>query len=749
MPAKEIRDQRNESEDEEQPEVVLNPLLLDLDEEKQKSLVSIVMEDYRNATEARNKTDWGRGTDGSGLSFDAKYAQLAELYEGRDDTRPEKWMCGRSLKIAQAVVEMLVARLVPAIWNESAHRWRPTDHVDKHRVDQVNKIMHWVLNVWMRIGEVFVPRLVRQAVMYGSAIAETKWKVTKRDLDETEVIEVKGPDGNVMIDGDGLPMTIEEKLLRIDERPCVEIVPITRFLTQPGQTDIHEEPVIKYEDFYYHELEQMQKEGLAQNITDKLKTAVNKTISDDLGELLEDAERIRDFDAKRRSHVVEALIWYGPYDCDEDGFAEEVCVMVSLKEELFLRAFKTSKVSRRGKRPFNFVPFLERLHKLFGIGLLEQVEPLAREIDAVFRQLQDANTLSIMRWGFYDPNSDYDPGEHVAKPRAMYPVTNPSQNVYFPDLNIPIDRLVNAIHMIMQFVERLTAASSSLMGKEAEFAGGPGTATRTQAIVSSASVRFNMPAANIRVGLSQVLTDIFDLCFLNMPEGLERRITGEDGEKIFDSADEIADAFVQEFDAYLLPNASFGDPATERELAAFIYDKFVMGGNPLIAGDPARLWMASANVFKAYGQEPKEWLGEPPTKKVTNDPVEEHTLFRQGEYVPIEPQENHLEHIMVHQRFFKELEASTDALLWPSEALQALRLHIEDHARAMAQLQQFQQQGGPNGGTPVPGKAPAAKGGTPAAPGQFGVSSSASPSRTSPSNQVQGAAAGGANGQQQ
>ena len=101
-----------------------------------------------------------------------------------------------------------------------------------------------------------------------------------------------------------------------------------------------------------------------------------------------------------------------------------------------------------------------------------------------------------MRWGFYDPNSDYSPDEHVAKPRAMYPVTNPQQNVFFPEINIPIERLLNAIRLVLEFVERLTAASSFMLGKESEIAGGSGTATRTQIIASSAETRFNLPAMN-------------------------------------------------------------------------------------------------------------------------------------------------------------------------------------------------------------------------------------------------------------
>lgn len=751
MPSRDIRTEQQEPAEEESPQdkTQLNPLLLDIDEETQKVLVQVVLDDYQNGIAARTATDWGTNKHGEGIAFDDKYAELLELYEGEDVSRPEKWMCGRSLKIAQAVVEMLVARLVPGVWNENIHRWRGVEWSDKQRVERVNKIMHWVLNVWMDFGDKVVPMYVRQGAMLGTIVAETMWSVTKRDLDEVEEVPVLDELGQPMMDEGGSEMTIESRLLRVDERPEVALVPLTRFITQPGCTDIQKEPIIKVEDFYYHELVQMQNEGLAQNVTETLKTKLSKTKVTSPEEVLEEAERIRVQDSKIRNHIVESLIWYGPFDVDQDGFAEEICVMIAKDEEVFLRAFKTSKISRRGKRPFNLIPFLQRLNKLMGIGVLEQIKPLAYEVDACFRQLQDANTLSIMRWGFYDPNSDYNPEEHVAKPRAMYPVTNPSQNVYFPDVNIPTERLLNAIRLVLEFIERLTAASSYMLGKESEIVGGSGTATRTQAIVSSAEIRFNMPASNLRTGLANILTDIFDMCFMNMPDGLERRIVGEDGELVFDSSEEVQDAFANEMDAYLAPNPSFGDANTERELAVLLYDKFVMGGNPLIVGDMGRVWHATANIFKSYGEDPTSWIGKPPSRKQTNDPEQEHTFFRQGEFLSAEPQENHLEHLMVHQRFMQGLESTPDVLLWPREALEALRQHIQEHMQMMQMIMSFQSQGkkGVNQnegrpGTPAKGETGASQGGVAAAPGQFGTSSSASASTTSPTQQVQGTTSG-------
>ena len=720
-----------------------NPLLLNLDEETQEKLVRIVKEDYDNGMRARDKGDWGTNRYGAEVDFDEKYAALINLYEGPDEVRPERWMCGRSLKIAQAIVEMLVARLLPAIWSEDLIRWRPVETTDKERVETVNKVMEWVFNVWMKI-EKDVFKIVRACIMLGTTFVEPFWDVKKKDFDEVASTPVVDEAGQPLIDPKtGAPMLVEEKLLRVQEKPAVRIIPITKVITQPGQTDIQKEPIIKIEEFYYHELEQLQNDGLMQNVSEKLKNAVEKTIISEFGEELARAENIDDIYAKRRAHVVETLIWYGNFDADKDGFPEEICCMVALKEELFLRAFKTVKINRKGERPIRQINFIDRIHKLLGIGVLEQVKPLAEEIDAVFRQIQDANTLSILKWGFYDPNSDYSPDEHVAKPRAMYPVTNPSQNVFFPDMQIPTERLLNAIRLVLEFVERLTAAASFVMGKEGNFSGGSGTATKTAAIVSSAEIRFNLPTANIRRGLGTVLTDIFDLCHLNMPPGLERRILGEDSQPIFETNDQVKAAFAQEMDAYLLPNAAFGDIGTERELAIMLYDKFVMGGNPFIIGNPAKLYKATANVFKAFKEDPTEWLGRGPSEKPTNDPLQEHTLIREGVVIHAEPQENHLEHLVVHNKAVN----SPDILLWSKEMVEILRLHIQEHTQMMAAMIQFQSGQGGGFGNQAPGgttggaKAENGGGAAPAA-GQPGATGSAAPAAEVASNQAQGTTLG-------
>ena len=188
-------------------------------------------------------------------------------------------------------------------------------------------------------------------------------------------------------------------------------------------------------------------------------------------------------------------------------------------------------------------------------------------------------------------------------------------------------------------------------------------------------------------------------------------------------------------DCYLEPNAAFGDVNTMRELATILYDKFVLGGNPLVIGSVERLYHASAEVFKAYGESPAEWLGAAPTSKETNDPYEEHTIIREGRVISPDPQENHLEHIMVHTQMLQNPELIT----WPREAAAALQQHIEQHGMLMQQIMQFQNQGqkGVSGGEQG-GQA----GGDGGAQGKPGVPGNGNPAASAAKSQTQGTTLG-------
>jgi hypothetical protein len=297
-------------------------------------------------------------------------------------------------------------------------------------------------------------------------------------------------------------------------------------------------------------------------------------------------------------------------------------------------------------------------------------------------------------------------------PNVMHPVTDPARNVYFPEFQINTDRLINAIRMVLEFIERLTAASSYVMGRESDIVGGSGTATRTNAIVQSAEMRFTRPVERLKDGAARILTRLLDIIQLNIPPGMDQRVLGEDGKPIFQQG-ELSDQGVSgQYDAYLIGDATMGSKEMERQIATTLYGLVLQ--NPIVATDPYKLYKFTADLLKSVGKEPKEYLGPEPSLDDIDDPEDENTLMVQGDFdrVRVNMAENHIVHIQKHM----ELMASPSLQLLASQGLVSLvqqitqynQMHIQEHQQMLqAILGMVNQIGGKNGISSDKGGGPA------------------------------------------
>jgi len=360
-------------------------------------------------------------------------------------------------------------------------------------------------------------------------------------------------------------------------------------------------------------------------------------------------------------------------------------------------------VTKSGKRPLDFTKYdsyLGRPDDLDGEGVLTKVRELAEEVDACFNQLTDAHTLAVLRPFFYDPSGDIDAPAMNLGPNKGIPVTDPQKNLYFPEMSIATERLINSIRLVMEFIERLTAASEYIMGRESGSVGGSGTATRTQAIVQSAELRFTLPSERLRAGAARILTQHLDLIQLNIPQGMEEKVLGEKGEKIFHAGELSDEGISGEYTAFLLPDPSMGSKQQERDMMGQIYLTLV--ANPLVASDPVKLWYLTADWLKAQGRDEayvQRWLGQAPMTDDITDPEDENTLMLQGDFQRVVPQmaENHLYHIMKHMELEQSpnFQAIAKTAPWlTQQILEYNRNHIAQHTQMMTMMATMMKQEG-------------------------------------------------------
>ena len=702
----------------------LNSIQIQADDDLQVTLVEIVMDDYDKAKSDRNKKDYGITSKGEKLNFDEWFKRIKDMYNGNriPKTIPWKFCSNRSVRIATSVLDLLHARLFPAVWNEDLARWRPGNYVDVPKAERISKFMDW----WVRVHNPLRPFFdlwVKYATGIGDALTETSWEVEEIATSEKVDVPISDESGQPVLNQDGTPALMPTTKINRIETTKSRVITKDNVYLQENARDIQRDPVVIEEIFLYKQLEDMEKMGVCVNVTEKLQKFI---IVPEVQGNLEPDEKDRIRKIKLRNMPVKVIREYLHYDTDGSGVNDSLRVMISSEHRVYLGGVQMRNITKSGKRPIDFTKYdnyLDRPDDLDGEGVLHKVRELSEEIDACFNQLTDAHTLAVLRPFFYDPSGDIDAPALNLGPNKGIPVSDPQKNVMIPDFNIQTERLINAIRLVMEFIERLTAASSYMMGKESEIVGGSGTATRTQAIVQSAEVRFTLPSERLRFGASRILNQHLDLLQLNIQPGLEEKVLGESGEKIFLAGELTDQGIAGEYIAFLLSDPSMGSKETERQLMGMIYS--ILMQNIIVGTDPAKIYAVTSDFLKAYGKDEgfvQKYLGPPPMQDDITDPEQENTLMLRGDYQRVVPQmaENHMFHIMKHMDLpkspnFQALMATAPSLT--QEILEYNQNHIALHMQMMQQMMSMMQKGVGKGGAESGGADKSAGGDEPEADG--------------------------------
>lgn len=682
MPSREIKDELQNEIPKDAPVTEKPQMQIQVSEAQEKTIVDIVLQDYENAKSHRDTKEYRTNSKGEVLHFDEHMKSMNELYFGKREVKTKPWKncSNRSLRIAMAILEMLCAKLFPAVYSEDLTRWRPGEKNDFPKVERVSKFMDWWVRVWVKMRE-FFDNWVMVTTGYGDSLVEISWDVDYKDTGDVDTTVIRGPNGEELD-------VLQEKALKLIEKTKCKIIPKENIFTQKGQEDIHNDPVVIKDDYKFGDLEEMEMQEQLVNVQNLLRPKIEEKvqISGDASLSAEEVKRLKE--VKMRVHPVDVLVEYMKYDWDGDGFAEDIRVVIDKDNKIYLGGVEVKNLSKRGMRPIEWTKFLPRLDNvdgLDGLGILEMVEELAREIDAAFNQLSDANTLSVMKPGFYDPSGNLNASALYLSPRKLIPVSDPQRNVYFPPFDIPTERLLLAIRLVLEFIERLTAASSYVMGKESEIVGGSGTATRTNAIVSAAMERFERPAIRLRAGASRILTQILDKIQLNIPMGFENRVLGETGEPLFQQGEISDEGLSGEFDAFLLEDSSGGSKEMERQISGFLYGQLLQ--NPIIGTDPVKIYKVTFKLVASHTSkdEAERFLGPQPEEKDIDTPEDENTLMIQGEFNKVRAliTENHIWHMQVHQALMESPTLTTLPDAVRDQVLQYNQNHMQEHQMMM------------------------------------------------------------------
>lgn len=292
---------------------------------------------------------------------------------------------------------------------------------------------------------------------------------------------------------------------------------------------------------------------------------------------------------------------YMKLDVDGSGINTDVIVWVDKKTRCILRATYLRRLIPSGLRPFFKIDFHKRHGEDYGVGMVELLYSITKEIDAVHNMNMDNGLISSLPFGFYRPTASQNSVERIAmEPGSLVPLDNPQADVYFPQLGNRTVFGFQEMGLLNQTIERLTGISDMSLG----VIGGQGatrTATGARALLGESNANLDVFLRRMNRGWKRVLNYLFQSLQQKIPAGLQFRILGDDGDNYWATIrdkTEIAGSYDFEIDA----NSANSNQTISVERANDILQTIV---NPLLIQmgivGPSEIYEGLKNKFKQNG----------------------------------------------------------------------------------------------------------------------------------------------------
>jgi hypothetical protein len=609
------------------------------------------------------------------------------------------------IPVSLMVCKTMHARFLQAVWQEPPCHVKAENEASTERVAVVQDTMKYALTKWCnhyRGARRVVDQWVWDWITMGSGILKMKWDVSyTRFVDVvkepvTSLKIVKGPDGSELtVPVQGVKEKEEVKTKKCFDGPVFSLVNLEDLLIIGGGGDPDlADAVIEIDYLTASQLWTLSDRGIFDE--DAVKSVIEAGPDRMEGEASAQLKIQRkdhagqtqldtDLDLDRYA-ILEAHI---KKDIDGSGINSDLIVWVHKSTGELLRATYLYRVSPDGSRPYAKVDFHLRKDQEYGVGMVELLYPLAKEMDAIHNMRVDFGLISVMPFGFYRANSGIDPKTIQLEPGALIPVENPQTDVFFPNLGNRTTFGLQEEQGIQQMVERLSSVSDINMGV-INGQGATRTATGSRMLNNEMTANLDVYLGRLNEGWKKALRSLFHMLQLRMPAGLSFRLTGDDGRDYWRSVKDSTE-LAGDFDFEVSPNSASSNPGIEQEKAQQILS---ITSNPLNIQlgvvTAMQHYEAIKNFLQALGvRDYGRFLNKPQGMARTLTPEEEANRVLRGMDVPITPEMDHEGFLA----FYKHIHDEDELLgqFTPEQAMQLAR-QAKLHERMMAALQQMQAQ---------------------------------------------------------
>lgn len=355
-----------------------------------------------------------------------------------------------------------------------------------------------------------------------------------------------------------------------------------------------------------------------------------------------------------RYEIVEA---YLSMDVDGSGINSEIVVWVHFRSKTLLRATYLHRISKSGERPFVKIDFHKRPGEDYGIGLIETLYPLSKELDMIHNMRVDYGLLSTMPFGFYRATSGIDPETIKLEPGSLIPVNDPSRDVFFPVLGNRAQFGFQEEGALQAMVERLTGLSDITLGVVSGSQGAARTATGARALIGEANANLDVHLKRLNRGWKKSLEIYLHILQQRTPMGFSFRVTGEDGKKYWRDIKARED-IAGDFDFAVMPSSADSNPIVRRQKAQELLQ---LTSNPLYIQlgivSPRNVYEAMKTHMDALGiKDFSRYIQKPQEGQIILEPEEEINRVLRGQDIQVVPQMDHEAFLALYESLIEDVD---------------------------------------------------------------------------------------------
>jgi hypothetical protein len=602
----------------------------DFSEAEQKRIIRTVMEDHTVGLAAQQNWKAQKEKDLQHLN-----SEKPSLIEG---INKKAWQSDRNLGLCAGVCDIYQATLLATCYNPDTIHFKATEQNDVDNRDNAEKFCKWMVGQSEVNFEPEADDFIHNRINYGFSLFKIDWQVRYEWVDKRIPVYSKAA---------------KPRLLRYDvkterrrfERGRIKNVDDLDKIILPSYGDSIQELsfFIELIPVMLADVADMTKRKLIMDKFDALKKDSEKgprklssapSISagqDSLQAQKAQVEGIQhSVDPDGRNFPMDVIEWYGYLN--RKGKRERYRIWVEPTTETFIAGKPLRKIRRDGKLPYAGGPFRRQPGQLRGGSLPKLIAPIINALNNNYNQTSDFQTIQNLPFGFADFDEGFTESIYDVDPGKIYSVDgNPSEKVYFPNLQRSLAWSYQDKQFLLEMLERLTGAASYFLTSQSN----QSTATRDNIVDQKGETKFGLWVRRVQCDIVEAINMCFTLYQDWAPPGLGKRVLGEDGKQIIRNLS--IDTLRGSMDAYMVPDMTSGSKSYERQMAMWSVESAQANCvwlNPQM--NPRGNWLLWKEAFKKQGFANPEHFMPPQPKQASDDDEEAKSEFmrmQQGEVI--------------------------------------------------------------------------------------------------------------------